>query len=79
MESHHDSLKTLGRALRYRRWNRKMSMKKLAKETGVCYRSIIAYEHGVAQPSMRNLLKLCKVLDLQVTLTPTEDIDKLEY
>ena len=56
-----------------------MSMKKLANETGVCYRSIIAYEHGVAQPSMRNLLKLCKVLDLQVTLTPNEDIDKLEY
>jgi transcriptional regulator with XRE-family HTH domain len=79
MESHHGSLKTLGRALRYRRWNRKMSMTKLADKSGVSYRSIIAYEHGVAQPSMRNLLKLCKVLDLQVTLTPNEDIDKLEY
>mgnify|MGYP002518761355 FL=1 len=56
-----------------------MSMTKLADKSGVSYRSIIAYEHGVAQPSMRNLLKLCEVLDLQITLTPNEDIDKLEY
>lgn len=56
-----------------------MSMTKLADKSGVCYRSIIAYEHGVAQPSMRNLLKLCEVLDLQITLTPNEDVDKLEY
>jgi transcriptional regulator with XRE-family HTH domain len=79
MESHHGSLKTLGRALRYRRWNRKISMNKLAEKSGVSYRSIIAYEHGVAQPSMRNLLKLCEVLDLHITLTPNEDIDRLEY
>ena len=54
-------------------------MNKLAEMSGVCYRSIIAYEHGTAKPSMRNLLKLCDTLDLQVTLTPNEDIDKLEY
>lgn len=79
MESHHDSLKTLGRALRYRRWRYKMSMQQLSDISGVCYRSIIDYENGLAKPSMRNLLKLCKALDMQITLTPTEDIDKLEY
>ncbi len=79
METHHDSLKTLGRALRYRRWRKKISMTRLAEISGVCYRSIIAYEHGTAKPSMRNLLKLCNALDMQITLTPTEDIDKLEY
>jgi predicted transcriptional regulator len=56
-----------------------MSMNKLAEISGVSYRSIISYEHGLAQPTMRNLLKLCEVLDLQITLTPNEDIDKLEY
>lgn len=79
MESHHNTLNTLGRAIRYRRWFYKMTMHQLADASGVCYRSIIDYERGLAQPSMRNLLKLCEVLNMQITLTPNEDIDKLEY
>lgn len=79
MKSHHDSLKTLGRAIRYRRWFKKMSMMELEKVSGVCYRSIIDYENGKAQPTMRNLLKLCEALDMQITLTPNEDINKLTY
>lgn len=79
MKSHHDSLKTLGRALRHRRWFKKMSMMDLEKASGVCYQSIINYENGKAQPTMRNLLKLCDVLELSITLTPNEEINKLTY
>lgn len=79
MESHHDSLKSLGRALRYRRWFKKMSMETLAQESGVSRRSIVSYEQGYAQPTMKNLLKLCDVLGMQITLTPNEDIDTLVY
>lgn len=79
MESHHNSLNTLGRAIRYRRWRYKMTIQELSKESKVCYRSLIDYENGLAQPTMRNLLKICKVLDMQITLTPNEDIEGVQY
>lgn len=79
MESHHDSLKTLGRSLRYRRWFKKLSIADLSKTSGVCQRSIIYYEQGLAKPTLTNLLKLCGALELKLTLTPNEDVDRLEY
>lgn len=54
-------------------------MEALAQESGVSRRSIVSYEQGYAQPTMKNLLKLCDVLGMQITLTPNEDIDTLVY
>ena len=79
MESHHDSLSSLGRALRNRRLFKDMSIQKLADKSSVSVRSIISYEQGYAQPTMKNLLRLCNTLDMQITLTPNEDINILEY
>lgn len=79
MESHHDTITTIGRSLRYRRWFKKLSISDLAKASGVCQRSIIYYEQGLSKPTLTNLLKLCRALELKLTLTPNEDIDRLEY
>jgi putative transcriptional regulator len=56
----------LGTRLREARTERKLSQAKLAKASGVCYRTIQYIEAGDCFPDLGTLYKLCHAMDFPV-------------
>lgn len=57
---------TAGERIRDRRQFRMWSMNKLSRATGVSAKTIKSYEAGRVDPHFLDLVKICKVLNLDI-------------
>lgn len=69
---------TLGRDLCDARERRGLSIRELSTESGVSREAISAIERGARYPSLQTLEALVHVLNISVTIGPTETMIEIE-
>ena len=56
----------IGKLIKEKRIQKKYTLRGLAKELRVAYQHIQAWEKGDFLPSLKHLIKICKILDLHI-------------